>query len=254
MHVRKLVFLFPLFLLGLLLIGSNVVAQINRLNQLSQYGNSSNVQYDSQGNPIPRQSKGNDSLKLRDKYEDSITIHYRYFDSSTMHDVDSSINDFHTRLQLPFTYTNLGNIGSPAQSMLFHPYMQPGWDAGFHSMDAYQFTLNNTKYYTVTRPYSVLGYMLGQKGEQYIDVLHTQPRAHGNVNFTFEYRLLNAPGAYTNQNDANNNIRANIAINSSNKRYSANFIVIRNSLKAGTNGGLVNPGCHQCNCSCSYCI
>ena len=242
MHVRKFVFLFPLFLI-VLLAGSKAVAQINRLNQLGQqYGNSSNVQYDSQGNPIPKQSKGNDSLKLRDKYEDSITIHYRYFDSSAMHDVDSSINDFHTRLQLPFTYTNLGNIGSPAQSLLFNPYMQPGWDAGFHSMDPYKFTLYDTKYYTTTRPYSVLGYMLGQKGEQYIDVLHTQPRAHGNVNFTFEYRLLNAPGAYTNQNDANNNIRANIAINSSNKRYSANFILIRNSLKAATNGGLVNPG------------
>lgn len=241
MHLHRLAFLF--FAISfVLLAGGTAIAQINRLNQLSKYGNNANVQYDSQGNSIPRQSQGSDSLKLRDKYEDSITIHYRYFDSPIMHNVDSAINDFHSRLQLPFTYNNLGNIGSPAQSLLFNPRMQPGWDAGFHAMDPYRFTLSNTKYYTTTRPYSVLGYMLGQKGEQYIDVLHTQPRAHGNVNFTFEYRLLNAPGIYRNQNTANNNIRANIDISSSNKRYSANFIFLRNNLKAATNGGLVNTG------------
>ncbi|MDE1193476.1 MAG: hypothetical protein PW786_15220 [Arachidicoccus sp.] len=242
MQINKSTY-FILFIFFVLLSDGSIFAQINRLNNLqNQFGNQNgNVQYDSQGNPITKQNKGSDSLKLRDKNEDSITITFRYFDSSAVRQIDTTINDFHTRLQLPFTYTNLGNIGSPAQPLLFNPYMNAGWDAGLHSMDPYKFTLENTKYYTVTRPYSVLGYMLGQKGEQYIDVLHTQPRAHGNVNFTFEYRLLNAPGAYQNQNTANNNIRANFSINSSNKRYNANFIILRNNLKAATNGGLVNP-------------
>ncbi|WP_197492226.1 putative porin [Arachidicoccus ginsenosidimutans] len=221
-----------------LLFCGSVFAQINQLNRFS---NGSNYQTDNQGRPMPKQQPGSDSLKLRDKNEDSITISYHYFDSSLIHQIDSSINDFGTRLLIPFTSTDLGNIGSPTESLLFTPYMKPGWNAGFHSMDPYRLTLNNTKVYSATRPYSVLGYMLGQRGEQYIDVLHTQPRAKGNVNFTFEYRLLNAPGAFTNQNNANSNLRVNIAINSANKRYKSNFIVIRNSMQAAINGGLVDP-------------
>ncbi|MGF7230074.1 putative porin [Arachidicoccus sp.] len=217
------------------------VLMINKAGAQVTDANKDNYQLDNQGRPMPRTKSGNDSLKLRDKYEDSITITYKYFDSSLIHHIDTSINDFSSRLQKPFTYNNTGNIGSPAESLLFNPYMKPGWDAGFHSMDVYKFTVENTKYYTTTRPYSVVGYMLGGKGEQYIDLLHTQPRAKGNVNFTFEYRLLNAPGALKNENDANSNLRVNLAIHSSNKRYSSNFIFIRNSLKAATNGGLVNP-------------
>lgn len=197
-------------------------------------------QTDNQGRPIAPNRNANDSLQMRDQYEDSITISYRYFDSTMEHKLDSSINDFRSRLQLPYTYNDLGNIGSPAKSLLFRPYMKPGWDEGLHGMDYARFTLKDTRYFTSTRPYSELGYMLGGKGEQYIDILHTQNR-NRNVNFTFEYRLLNAPGAFKNQNNANSNLRANISIKSTNKRYSANLIFIRNSLKTAINGGLIDP-------------
>lgn len=201
---------------------------------------SQTYQTDNQGRPMAPSQSGNDSLKMRDKYEDSITISYRYFDSTLDHHMDSTINDFNSRLPLPYTYNDLGNFGSPAQSLLFTPYMQPGWDEGIHSMDYMRFTLKNTRYFTSTRPYSELGYMLGGKGEQYIDLLHTQNR-NRNVNFTFEYRLLNAPGSFKNQNNANSNLRANISVQSTNKRYSSNLIFIRNNLKTATNGGLVDP-------------
>ncbi|QEC72864.1 hypothetical protein FSB73_15420 [Arachidicoccus ginsenosidivorans] len=216
----------------LVMITGTLRAQVTDENQT--------YQTDNQGRPIAPNQGGNDSLKMRDKFEDSITISYRYFDSTLDHHMDSSINDFNTRLQLPYTYNDLGNIGSPAQSLLFKPYMKPGWDEGMHSMDYARFTLKNTRYFTSTRPYSELGYMLGGKGEQYIDLLHTQNR-NRNVNFTFEYRLLNAPGSFKNQNDANSNLRANISVKSTNKRYSSNLIFIRNSLKTATNGGLVDP-------------
>lgn len=233
MHVTRKFFLSLIFLIALIA-SNSAVAQYNILNN-------QNYTTDNQGRPIAKQKPGNDSLKLRDKNEDSITITYHYYDSASIHHMDTTVNDFGSRLQLPFTYTNLGNTGSPAESLLFNPYMKPGWNAGFHSMDAYRFTLNDTKYYTTTRPYSSLGYMLGQKGEQYIDLLYTMPQAKGNVNFTFEYRLLNAPGVYKNQNNANSNVRINIAGNSVNKRYNFNLLFIRNSLKAATNGGLADP-------------
>ena len=227
-------------LLGL---GVNLLqAQVNQgqYGNQDQYGRDGNYQTDNQGRPMGPNQMGSDSLMVRDKFEDSITISYRYFDSTLDHHMDSSINDFGSRLQLPYTYNDLGNIGSPAQSLLFSPFMLPGFDEGIHAVDYARFTLKNTRYFTSTRPYSELGYMLGGRGEQYIDLLHTQNR-NRNVNFTFEYRLLNAPGAFKNQNNANSNLRANISIKSTNRRYSSNLIFIRNSIKTGINGGLVNP-------------
>lgn len=202
-----------------------------------------NAQLDRLNNIGNRFSVGNatDSLERRNPNEDSITISYRFFDSTNQYGIDTSINDYNKFWVLPFTYSDLGNVGNPAQSLLFKPLnMQPGWDPGFHMFDVYKFNLDGTKYYTTTRPFSTLAYVIGSKGEQYIDVLHTQNRKEL-VNFTFEYRLLNAPGAFKNQNSNNSNIRANISSQSRNKRYSLNLIAIRNSLKAGINGGILNP-------------
>ena len=202
---------------------STATAQFDRLNDV--------------GNRFSTGSSS-DSLTRRDPNEDSITISYRFFDSTNQYGIDTSINDFNKLFPLPYTYADLGNIGTPAQSLLFRPLnMQPGWDPGFHMFDVYKYNLAGTKYYTTTRPFTTLGYVMGSKAEQIIDVLHTQNRKEL-VNFTFEYRLINAPGAFGNQNSNNSNLRANISSQSKNKRYSLNLIAIRNSLKAGINGGL----------------
>jgi len=201
--------------------------------------NGSNVSYDNQGRPMRKSNQSADSLKHRDGSEDSISISFRYYDSSQMHRMDSSINDFNKISPLPFTYTDLGNMGTPAKSLLFAPRMTTGWDAGFHSMDVFRWNLEGTRYFTSTRPYTNLGYEIGANSEQWMDVLHTQNRG-SRVNFAIEFRLTNSPGAYRNQNSNNSNIRFNVASQSKNKRYSYNLIFINNSLNASANGGLVD--------------
>ncbi|WP_447641880.1 MULTISPECIES: putative porin [Chitinophagaceae] len=201
--------------------------------------NSSNVSYDAQGRPIRKSNQNSDTLKHRDGSEDSISISFRYYDSSHFHQMDSSINDFNKISPLPFTYSDLGNMGTPAHSLLFAPRMTTGWDAGFHSMDVFRYTLEGTRYFTSTRPYTNLGYEIGASSEQWIDVLHTQNR-NSRVNFAIEFRLTNSPGAYKSQNTNNSNVRFNIASQSKNKRYSFNLIFINNSLNASANGGIVS--------------
>ncbi|MDR0792104.1 MAG: putative porin [Chitinophagaceae bacterium] len=199
-----------------------------------------NISYDTQGRPMRKGNSKGDTLAHRDPSEDSITISYRYFDSSRSIKMDSSVNDFYSVLPIPFTYTNLGNIGSPANSLLFKPTMYTGWDEGIHSMDPYRFTLESTRYFTTTRPYTSLGYEIGSKNEQLINVLHTQNRS-SKVNFTFEFKLINSPGAYRNQNTNVANMRFNVASQSRDKRYTINIIYFQNSLKASVNGGLIDP-------------
>lgn len=168
------------FLIILLLFGSTrLLAQSNFQTPPARQGqsssNTSNIAYDNQGRPIRKNSK-NDSLQHRDRYADSITIFYRYYDSTRNRILDSSINDFTTRFPLPYYYHTLGNYGTAAQSFIFNPLMKPGFDPGFHQYDIYAFTVENTRFYQTTRPYTELAYLLGSKAEQLVNLTHTQNR------------------------------------------------------------------------------
>ncbi|HEY4149235.1 MAG TPA: putative porin [Chitinophagaceae bacterium] len=180
-----------------------------------------------------------DSLKHRTGLEDSITINYRYLDSSRYKRFDSSINDFTKWYPIPADYFCLGNIGTAAKSLLFTPNMKAGWDAGFHSFDVYRFTVDGTRYFNTTRPYTELGYLLGSKNEQMVHVLHTQ-NINPNWNFAFQYRLLTSPGYFENQNTAQNNFSISSFYQSPNRRYHLFTVLLNNFIRASENGGIVN--------------
>lgn len=220
----------------LLLFGNAALfAQTRNIGQLNvQQG--SNVTYDSQGRPI-KKNTGNDSLQRRDRNVDSITIFYHYYDSSRLRSIDSSINDFTTRYPFPYYYHNLGNYGTAAQSYFFNPLMKAGFDAGFHQYDIYGYTLENTKLYQSTRPYTELAYVLGSKAEQLINFVHTQNKK-SNFNFSLEYRFSNAPGNLKNQNASVNNFRFTSRYQSLNKKYEGSLIFISNKAASSENGGL----------------
>ncbi len=200
----------------------------------------SQIAYDSQGKPILNRSTGKDSLQKRDRFADSITIYYRYFDSTRIRYIDSSINDYSTRFPQPYWQVNLGNTGTASKSLLFSPIMKSGWDAGFHQYDIYSYSVESTKFYQTTRPYTELTYALGSKAEQLINITHTQNKK-SNFNFGFDYRFINSPGSYKNQNNAHNNLRFNAAYQSPNKKYGAYFIFISNKHVVAENGGLLDP-------------
>lgn len=180
-----------------------------------------------------------DSLQKRDFLADSITIFYRYFDSTRNRTLDSSINDFTTRFPLPYNYYHLGNYGTAANSFLFNPLMKAGFDAGFHQYDVYKFTVENTKFYQTTRPYTEFAYLLGSKAEQLVDVKHTQNRKT-NFNFGVEYRFSNSPGMLKNQNASHNNFRFTSHYQTNNRKYEFFLIWLSNKASSSENGGLVD--------------
>lgn len=207
--------------------------------RLGRQGTTTQPRYDAQGRVIPNspQQKGQDSLKHRDNTDDSITIHYRYFDSTTIRNLDSSINDFTTRYPLPADYVTLGNLGTAAHSLLFNTNLKPGFDAGFHAFDIYRFRIEDTKFYQTTRPYTELGYLLGSKAEQMINLVHTQ-NIKPNFNMALQYRLINSPGNLQNQNTSDNSYRLNGNYQSRNKRYTVYGVLLANKLLSSENGGI----------------
>ena len=147
-----------------------------------------------------------DSLQRRDKNADSITIYYKNYNSNEIQKLDTSINDFFVHYPVPYTSYTLGNVGNASKSYLFNANKQVGWDAGFHAFDTYVYKLEETPFYQTTRPYTEFGYLLGGKGEQLIEIKHTQNKQQ-QLNYSFEYKFSNAPGNVKNQGANFNDMR-----------------------------------------------
>jgi Putative porin len=184
-------------------------------------------------------SGGKDTIGFvhRDDKKDSIAISYKYLDSIRSIPFDSTINDFDKYFSVPSSYIYLGNNGAPAYSLIYKPNAKPGWDAGFHAFDIYRYTLEESKFYKTNRPFTQLSYQLASGKEQMIKVLHTQsPRP--NLNFGFDYRLISAPGFFTNQNTNHKNYRLFGNYQGKRKRYAAFLILVGNTIKNSENGGI----------------
>ncbi len=188
---------------------------------------------------ISNQRLGDTSFKKRDEHSDSLTIYFKYYNQLKIQSLDTTINDFYNRFSLPFYYNHLGNLGTAARSFYFNPILKAGFDAGFHQFDSYNFNLENTKFYNTTKPYTEFAYLLGSNAEQTISVLHTQNKKD-NLNYSIEYRFINSPGIFKNQNASVNNTRLTLNYKSPNKRYHLAAIFIANKNASSENGGTVN--------------
>lgn len=186
-----------------------------------------------------KKGKGTDSLQKRDQLADSITIYYKYYNTNELRKLDTTVNDFFVHYPLPYTSYQLGNLGNASKSYLFSPLTNAGWDAGFHSFDTYFYTLAQTPFYETTRPYTEFAYLLGGKGEQLVEVKHTQNKKQ-QLNFSFDYRFSNAPGSLKNQSANLNNMRITAHFQSKRKRYESYYVLLTNKAASSENGGLVN--------------
>jgi hypothetical protein len=185
------------------------------------------------------QGSGSDSVKQRNKFEDTLTLRIFYLDSTKAYKIDSSINDFAKRYPIPATYVYLGNTGVAARSILFSPLMKAGWDPGLHALDIYKWQLENIRFYNTTRPYTELGYALGARAEQLINIILTR-NIKPNWNFSLNYRLINSPGVFRNQKTNHNNYLFTSIYEGKKRRYHNYFALLGNRLQAGENGGLQN--------------
>ncbi|WP_157986307.1 putative porin [Chitinophaga alhagiae] len=195
-------------------------------------------------NRLPGGGGGNASMQRdtssHDHEPDTLTIRYRYLGEPTDFMMDSTIADFSLNyLGVPATYTNLGNNGSASRNLLFSPRMTPGFDPGFHSFDVYGFNHQNAQFFRTNRPYSELGYLIGGKQEQMINVMHTQNRGE-KFNFHFAYRKINSPGYFRNQSTNHDNYKVTANYNSQNKRYHLMMSYYLNKLNGGENGGIID--------------
>jgi hypothetical protein len=200
-----------------------------------------NNQFNQQPNRSNTNFSKNDSIGFehRDDAKDSITVTYRFLDSIRSLPYENDLGDFYKYYPSPFAWQYLGNSGAAGYSLLFSPNTKTGIDPGFHAFDAYKFTIESSRFFKTNRPFTQINYQLASGKEQMINIIHAQsPRP--NVNFGFEYRLLNAPGFFVNQNANHNNYRLYGNYQGRRKRYAATFFIMNNSIKNSENGGMVS--------------
>jgi len=233
-------FLFPALqrltlLLAIILFAQGLHAQLPNILR-----NRPNISSPSRSPNAKGQTK-NDSLSFqhRDDLADSITIYFRYLDSIKNDYLDSSLEDFNKFYTVPANYVTLGNNGTAAYPVLFSPLLKSGWDAGFHAFDIYKYSLENTRFFKTTRPFTQMTYLLGSGKEQVIKVLHTQ-NIKPNWNAGIEYELISSPGVFQTQNSNINNYRFFSNYQGKRKRYAAYFVLLGNKINVSENGGIRN--------------
>lgn len=188
-----------------------------------------------------RQGGSSDSIHFehRDDAKDSVNISYRYLDSIRPIRFDSSISDFYKYFVVPAYQQFLGNDGAAGYPLIFSPYAKAGWDAGFHAYDVYKYTLENSRFFKTTKPFTQLIYQGFPSKEQVIKIIHTQ-NPKPNFNFGMEFKLINSPGFLAYQNTNHSNLRFFSNYQGKRKRYAAYFLLLTNNIRGAENGGIQN--------------
>ncbi|WP_432713962.1 putative porin [Pedobacter sp.] len=197
-----------------------------------------------------RDNKELDSLRQKlDGGEDSVVFTSKFVryttlkltkDSIQTFPLDTSLRNFqnYSPISQPRRPTiGTGNLGLAAKALLFEPRKSIGFDAGFHSLDAYAMTHDDVMYYQARTPFSNLYYMGAGQTEQMFRVSHSQ-NIKKNFSIGAFYDRIGANGLYANQRGDHLNGGFASWYQSTNKRYNIWVNGIFNTLKAQENGGL----------------
>jgi len=186
-----------------------------------------------------------DSIKQKIKKDSTrVSFFYKDFDKSgkiRLHAYDTALDG--TQEYDPLYKQNRfsatpGNIGLSSASLL--PSFlagASGFDYGIHSTDLYLFKNDSVKYYKVLKAFSCIEYEQGAKKEIFFHTLYSRNIYKG-LSLGFDFRVLNAPGAYLRQKSNHINFYLTAQYFTKNKRCGviANFLI--NRLKNQENGGI----------------
>ncbi|HTX87557.1 MAG TPA: putative porin [Bacteroidales bacterium] len=184
-----------------------------------------------------------DSLKA---HKDSTIVSYFYndvekFGQFNLHPNDTAITGFQNYnplFQHDRFYASLGNIGQASRDLAPYPLLQPsGFDYGNHAFDPYLLRNDSVKYYRISKTFTELEYEQGAKREIFFHAKFSR-NIYRSFNLGFEFRTMNAPGAYIRQQANHINFVLTAQFFTKDKRYGviANFLI--NRIKDSENGGI----------------
>lgn len=235
--IKRLVLL---FFLALNLVFSAVYAQ-RGIRAEGSMGSSGSMRQTGERDTSRNKTSNPDSITYTAKY-----IRYTTFkllkEGTQTRPIDTTVYNFQTYSPLyqpKHPTIGLGSAGIAYRELLFNPSKTVGFDAGFHSLDAYRLIQDSLRFYRARTPYTELYYVNGRMQEQVFKVTHSQ-NIKPNLNIGAHYNRLSADGFYVNQKADHLSAALFAWYESPKKRYNVIGDVIFNTLKAGENGSTTN--------------
>jgi hypothetical protein len=184
-----------------------------------------------------------DSLKVK---KDSTLVGFFYNDLDRygilkLHPADTTLAGFQNydaRVKYSRFSASLGNIGQNWRNLLPYPFVRnSGFDYGIHTFEHYLYQNDSVKYYKVLKTFTQLEYVQGAKKELFFHAKFSR-NIYRSFNLGFDFRVMNSPGAYTNQKTNHINFFLTGQYFTKDKRYGviANFLL--NRLINFENGGI----------------
>jgi hypothetical protein len=158
-----------------------------------------------------------------------------------LHPADTTLAGFENydpRIKQSRFSASLGNIGQTYRGLLPYPFLRnSGFDYGIHTFDLYLYKNDSVKYYKVLKTFSQLQYVQGAKKEIFFHAKFSR-NIYRSFNLGFDFRVMNAPGAYSRQKTNHINFFLTGQYFTKDKRYGviANFLL--NRLINTENGGI----------------
>ena len=178
--------------------------------------------------------------------KDSTLVSYFFndlekFGTPRLYSLDTSITGYQNYDPLirfsPF-FASQGNIGQASRNLIPYSVLSnSGFDYGNHNFDGYLFQNDSVKYFKVLKTFTELRYEQGAKKETFFEAVFSR-NIYRTLNLGFDFRVMNAPGAYLRQRTNLINFVATLQYFTKNKRYGviANFVL--NRLRINENGGI----------------
>jgi len=134
-------------------------------------------------------------------------------------------------------YENLGNLGLPAENMIFNPTISPGFSFSRSSSHIYLYDPSQLKYYRPLKPYTDLYYVMGPEKEQYFRGIHSQ-KISRNFTFGIDFRFIFSPGIYERRKADDKNLSVSGQYFTDNKRYGVIAAYVHNKNIFEESGGI----------------
>jgi hypothetical protein len=187
-----------------------------------------------------KEEQGRDSVVFTSKYV-RYTTRKLTKDSIQTVPIDTTltgIQNFSPIAQPRNPTVGTGLVGLAATPLLFTPIKTIGFDAGFHSLDAYKFTHDDTKFYRARSPFTSLSYISAGDNVQLLKIIHSQ-NIKPNWNFGANFNRIGANGFYAHQRGDDLNGVLFTWYQTKNKRYNIWVDAVFNTLKAQENGSIL---------------
>lgn len=162
--------------------------------------------------------------------------HFTYGNQAAHDSITYSLDSF--QIVHPFLIST-GNLGAPGHYLIPRYYPAEPFSVRPDAFAYFGFNRYQRRFYHTNQPYTLLQYFVGQRREQYVNVLHTRNFGE-NLNFSFHFIRARSEGFYKRQNTSNTSLRTNLWYKSPGKRYAFMADVFWTGVNVAENGGLAD--------------